>query len=442
MRTAHADTACAKSVRRKKMMKRLSGVALVLLTVGALLFAGGAKEAAATRPEVVKLQVWYAMSGASGEAFLAQAQAFDAARPDIELELTYSGSYADTATKVSAALLSGNAPDVAVMGAGQLYTGGRGNFAMEEFVKDPSFNVSDIYPGMLEYGMYEGRIAAVPYGISTQVLYYNKDILDKAGIDVSNPPQTWDEFFRVAGLAKEKGNVNNAEDFYGFDTSDGVWLFKSMLGQNGNSVVKNENGKVRPAFNDAKGVEIAEFWKRLVDEGVMPAGQHNNAEKKFLAGNLAFIAATSNRVARWNGNANFELGAIPMPGFDRKSLALGGNVIVILTEDTFKSEAGWELVKYVMDEPNETAFALATGYLPVRQSAMDNPETRRMIASNPMYKVAFDQLANTWAYYHFSEMGTMDSFFWYALDEIEKNVMTPAAALDKAADSLVKEIDG
>lgn len=422
-------------------MKRIASVVLMLLAVGALLFAGGAKEATA-RPEVVKLQVWYAMSGASGEAFLAQAQAFDAARPDIELELTYSGSYADTATKVSAALLSGNAPDVAVMGAGQLYTGGRGNFAMEEFVKDPAFNVSDIYPGMMQYGMYEGRVAAVPYGISTQVLYYNKDIMDKAGIDLSNPPQTWAEFFEVAKIALEKGNVNNVADFYGFDTSDGVWLFKSMLGQNDNSVVKKENGKVVPVFNDANGVEVAEFWKKLVDEGVMPAGQHNNAEKKFLAGNLAFIAATSNRVARWNGNTNFELGAIPMPGFNKKSLALGGNVIVILTEDTFKSEAGWELVKHVMDEPNQTAFALATGYLPVHQSAMSNPEAQRMIATNPMYKVAFDQLANTWAYYHFSEMGTMDSIFWYALDEIEKNVQSPAAALDKAADSLVKEIEG
>ena len=98
---------------------------------------GTATQTKATPTEVVKLQVWYAMSGASGEAFLSQAQAFDAAHPEIELELTYSGSYSDTATKVSAALLTGNEPDFAVMGAGQPYTGGQGNFDMEELVKDP-----------------------------------------------------------------------------------------------------------------------------------------------------------------------------------------------------------------------------------------------------------------------------------------------------------------
>jgi len=63
------------------------------------------------------------------------------------------------------------------------------------------------------------------------------------------------------------------------------------------------------------------------------------------------------------------------------------------------------------------------------------------LASNPLYKVAFDQLDNAWAYYHFQEMGTMDSFFWYALDEIEKGVSSVEVALAKAAASLEKEIE-
>ena len=422
-------------------MKKATTIVL-LLTLGiSLVFATGAKEVS-TRPEVVKLQVWYAISGASGEQFLALAKAFDASRSDIELELTYSGSYADTATKVSAALLSGDEPDAAIMAAGQLYTGGRGDFSMENLVKDPDFNVDDIFKGMLEYGMYEGRIAAVPYGISSQVLYYNKDITDKAGLDLEkNPPTTWAQFFTMAQTAMEKGNVNNSPDFYGFDTSDGVWLFKSMLGQNGNEVVRKVGDRVQPAFQEASGIEVGRFWKSLVDSNVMPAAQHTNAEKKFLAGNLAFIAASSNRVARWQGTTNFSLGAIVMPGFKNRSIALGGNVAVILTGDQYKREASWELLKYLLEEENHTAFALSTGYLPVRKSAQNGAVVKEALASNPLYKVAFDQLDNAWAYYHFQEMGTMDSFFWYALDEIEKGVSSVEVALAKAAASLEKEIE-
>ncbi len=424
-------------------MKKFALLVIVLLALGSLAMAMGTEEsmpATSPRPEVVKLQVWYAISGSSGEAFVKQATAFDAARPDIELEFTFSGSYADTATKVSAALLSGNAPDVALMAAGQLYTGERGNFAMEKFVKEADFNMTDIYDGVWEYAEYDGRIASVPYGISTQVMYYNKKILDRAGIDLTKPPATWEEFLKVAKQAQLKGNTTGAADFYGFDTSDGVWLIKSMLRQNNNAMVEKKDGKVVPVFQDAKGVEVATFWKRFVDEKVMPAGQHNNAEKKFLAGGLAFIAASSTRMSRWGTTDTFELGAIPMPSFAKKSVALGGNGIVILAEDVHQQQAGWELVKYLENVENQTAFALETGYLPIRKSALQTPIVKEALAKNPLYKIAFDQMENTWAYMHFAEMGTMDANFWYALDEIEKAVLSPAAALEKAANALIKEM--
>jgi len=425
-------------------MKKFALLVALLVVCASMVFAAGQTEKAppaTPRPAVVKLQVWYAMSGASGETFVKQAKAFDDARSDIELELTYSGSYADTATKVSAALLSGNAPDVAVMAAGQLYTGERGDFSMEQLVKDADFNKGDIYDGMWEYAKYDGRIASVPYGISTQVLYYNKKITDRAGLDLSNPPKTWPEFLQVAKQAQQKGNTANVADFWGFDTSDGVWLIKSMLYQNGNKVVEKQGDKIVPVFQDAKGVQVAEFWKSLVDQNVMPAGQHNNAEKKFLAGNLAFIASSSNRISRWASNDVVEMGAIPMPSFTQKSLALGGNGIVLLTQDFHNRQAGWELVKYLTQVDNQTAFALGTGYLPIRKSAQQSQIVKDALASNPLYKVAFDQLETTWAYMHFGEMGTMDANFWYALDEIEKAVLTPAAALDKAAKALVKEME-
>jgi len=425
-------------------MKKFVLLVAVLMTIGSLLFATGvAEKPAATtpRPAVVKLQVWYAMSGASGETFVNQAKAFDEARADIELELTYSGSYADTATKVSAALLSGNAPDVAVMAAGQLYTGERGDFSMEQLINDADFNKNDIFDGMWEYAKYEGRVAAVPYGISTQVLYYNKKITDKAGLDLTNPPKTWQEFISLAKTAQQKGNATGSSDFWGFDTSDGVWLIKSMLYQNGNKVVEKQGENIVPVFQDAKGVQVAEFWKRLVDEGVMPAAQHNNAEKKFLAGNLAFIAASSNRISRWSSSDTVELGAIPMPSFTQRSLALGGNGIVILTQDEHNRQAGWELIKHLTKTENQTAFALSTGYLPIRKSALESSYVKEALATNPNYKVAFDQLETTWAYMHFGEMGTMDANFWYALDEIEKGVLTPAEAMDKAAKALLREME-
>lgn len=247
-----------------------------------------------------KLKVWFAVSGDSGEAFKALLEKYKAANPDVALEYSYSGNYGDTATKVSAALISNTAPDVALMAAGPLYTGARNDYFIETKLNDADLNKDDIYPGVWDYAKYNGRICAVPYGISTPVLYYNKAILEKAGIDLKNPPKTWTEFLQIAKTAQAKGNVSGTPDFWGFDATDVAWLFKTMLYQNENTVISVKGTKISPAFNDEKGVEVADFWKKLTDEKVMPVGQHSNAEKKFLAGNLAFLVATSARIARWS----------------------------------------------------------------------------------------------------------------------------------------------
>jgi hypothetical protein len=64
--------------------------------------------------------------------------------------------------------------------------------------------------------------------------------------------------------------------------------------------------------------------------------------------------------------------------------------------------------------------------------------TKDLLAGNPMYKIAFDQLNDSWA--------TCISPRWHhgrsvlvCLDEIEKEALSPAQSLDKAADSLRKE---
>ena len=388
------------------------------------------------------LQVWYAVSGTSGDKFVAMSKAFDEGNDLVDLELSYSGGSADTATKVSAALLTNTQPDVALMYAGPLYTGGRNDYAMDELVKQAEFDVDDIFPGMLDYCTYMGQgICAVPFGISTQVMYYNKTLLEKAGVDMTTPPKTWPEFYDLCVdlLVKLGGE---GKDFTAFDVSDAPWLFKSMLKQNGcEIVVQGEDGKIKPVYNDAAALEVTDFWYSLVTSGIMAAGEHDNAENRFLSGNCAFIAATSNRISRWKGATEFELGAIEMPYFKNQSLALGGNVMVILTDDPQKVEAAWEYVSYLTTAENNAEFALATGYLPIRKSELDNPDIQKALSENALYSIAFKQLDYIFAYTHFEQMGTMDSLIRNMLNKLEKNRGTSQALLDKAVKDLQSEID-
>ncbi len=420
-------------------MKKAILIGLVLLLAVTSVFAEGKTETSKTetKPEVVNLKVWYSISGKNGTFFESQVASFLEAHPEINIELTYTGSYADSATKISAAKLAGTAPDLVFTSASQLYPGEDEDFSMEELVKDSGINYNDFQQGILEYAKYNGRLASLPFAISTQVIYYNVDLVKNAGLDlVNNPPKTWAEFVEVC---KKVQAANSG--IWGFDTSDGVWLVKSMLYQNGNTVVKQEGETITPVFDQESGIEVAEFWKSLVDQNIMPAQQHDNAEKKFLAGSLAFVAATSNRISKWTGSTTFEIGAIEMPYFKTPSVALGGSTCAILTQEKWAKEACWELLKYLLNTENQTAFALTSGYLPTRKSSLEREDVKAYIADNKLYEVATNQLSYAWAYTHFGAMGSMDAFLWYALDDIESGSATPAEALKNAAKQLLAEID-
>lgn len=389
----------------------------------------------------VKISVWYAITGASGDAFKALVDEYSAQNPNIKIELSYSGSYPDTAAKVSANLATNTAPDVALMAAGPLYTGGRNDYKIETLVEDPSFKKADIYSGVWEYAKFNGRICAIPYGISTPVLFYNKSIIKAAGIDMTNPPKTWAELLTLAKTAKEKGNISASNDFWGFEVSDTPWLFKTMLKQNGNSVIKANDEENTPIFNQANAVEVGDFWKSLIDTKVMPVGEHANAEKKFLAGNVAFMVATSNRIQRWASNKTFELGAVAMPGFDNQSVALGGNVLVTFSTDQQKLAASWDLIKFLSNTENQTNFAVATGYLPIRKTSSDQTVLKDAIIANPMLNVSIAQLGKAWSYWHFEEMGTMDGIIYTSIENIETGTLTPKEALAKGVTDLLKEME-
>ena len=382
----------------------------------------------------VTLSVWYAVSGTSGEKFTAMTDAFKA-ETGITLNMSYSGNSSDTATKVSAALLSGTQPDVALMYAGPLYTGGRGDYTVDALMNGADFDKADIFPGMLDYCTYMGDgICAVPFGISTQVMFYNKDLMEANGFDMTNPPKTWAEFYELCKAYVEKTGS------YAFDTTDEAWLFKSMLMQNGCEVVEKVDETINPIFNNEKAVEVATYWRSLVDGKIMNAGKHSAAENDFLAGKLPFIAASSNRISRWSGTTTFKLGAIEMPYFNQPSLALGGNVMVILTSDPVKVQAAWKLICALTSVENNSDFALATGYLPIHKSALEQDNVKKAIAENEMYAVAFKQLDYTWAYTHFEQMGTMDALIKTALNRLEKGKADAKGAMDKAVEDLLAEI--
>lgn len=65
----------------------------------------------------------------------------------------------------------------------------------------------EVLPGAWTTVQYQDKYYGMPWILDTKYLFYNKEMLEKAGI--ANPPTTWDELAEQAKILKEKGIVEH-----------------------------------------------------------------------------------------------------------------------------------------------------------------------------------------------------------------------------------------
>ncbi len=392
--------------------------------------------AGAAAEEAIELDVWYALSGTSGEAFLSIVEDFNAQNTGIKITTSYSGGYNDTATKITGALASNSTPDV-LIGGQVTYTGAYGNFfAGEKAVNDAEFNFDDVYEGLWEYGRYNGAICQIPYGISTNTMFYNRELAEAAGLDlVANPPKTWDEFLNVCVTLKEF--YKDKADFMPFVVSDEDWLTKSQLLQCGNPVIAHTDDYAQKtaAWGVEECAKVAAWWQSMVREGVMSMVANGNGTNNFAAGNAVFFAGSSTKIIEWSETMGDNLAAIEMPVFDVQAVAMGGNTISIFpAEDEARAEAAWTFVKFVTSSEANAKFAVNSGYMPIRKSAAETAEVKAAIEAMPSYAIAFNQLSYAYAYTNIDDYAALATALASAREKVTSDLnYDPLTAMQEAA---------
>lgn len=438
-------------------MKRRSAMLLGLLAVFAMLVSSCAKPtatpvpptkapAAPTKapeptkePEPVTITFWYALGGSSGEAFMALVEDFMKEYPRITVEATYSGNYGETAQKTMAALASDTLPNGGLIPAGPLWTGREGNFLVDEYAKGPDgLDMDDFWPVLWTYNEWEGKIASLPFNNSTLVMYYNKDLMQKAGLDPEKPPETWDELKSMAMQIVEK--AQGETPVWGVDTNSPDWTLKYLIIQAGGSIMNDD--ATEPTFAGEEGYEAMTWWKSLVDEGLMPPAQHGSARDLFIAGNLGFLFSSTGSVGRVLGGAQFEWDTAFCPKNERYGGTVGGAALCLFPSDQAHQDATWTFLKWLLSTENAVRWTKATGYVPVRKSALNAPEMQGLFDEVPQYRAGFEQLEYAMTYPHFWEMGAMDGYFAEAMEKVELGEMGPTEAMDEAAEKLKADMAG
>jgi multiple sugar transport system substrate-binding protein len=273
-------------------------VAAVLLGVSLLSFGASAQEP-------IKLTIW-SIDGDNG-LYSTLAAEFDELNEDIVVE--WRGvPFDDLVNEALRAFATGQAPDVISLDNPDfaLFSSRGAMLDITDRVAQSSvIDTSVYYPGPLASASWNGRLYGVPKATNTIALFYNKDLLSRAGVE---PPKTWDELLDAARKLNDP-----ASNVYGITWSarageEGTFQFLPWIQMAGGNFDKvNAPGAVR----------ALEIWKTMLDEklasqDVLSMGQWD-ATGTFNAGNAAMAISGPWELGRMSTDAKFDWGVTLLP---------------------------------------------------------------------------------------------------------------------------------
>src|SRR5699024_2530138 len=116
--------------------------------------------------------------------------------------------------------------------------------------------------GAWEAIQYNDETFGIPWYLETDVTLCNEEIFEEAGLDIEDPPETYEEAAEYAKTIKEE--TGKYGYFVSLDRSRPIDHMEIM-----DVPVTNDGGTA--AFNTDEGVEVIEYSKELYEEDLSPA---------------------------------------------------------------------------------------------------------------------------------------------------------------------------
>lgn len=351
---------------------------------------------------------WHAMGGELGKKLEDVAKKFNESQTDYVVTPVYKGSYPETLTAAIAAFRAGEQPaivQVFEVGTGTMMAAKGAVYPVYKLMADQgeSFDPkSFIAPVVGYYSDTEGNILSLPFNSSTPIMYYNKDVFKKAGLDPEVAPKTWKQVEEFS-----KKIVSSGAARCGFTTAWVTWVQTenlSALHDKPYGTLENGFGGFGAEFSFNGPLQV-KHWanlKKWSDEGLFQYGGPvggDQAATKFYAQECAItMNSSAGRAGVINNAKDFTPGFAELPYYDDeiaepKNSIIGGATLWVLNgkdDATYKGVA--KFFTYLSKAEVQAEWHQATGYLPITNAAFELGKTQGYYAKNPGSDIAITQI--------------------------------------------------
>jgi sn-glycerol 3-phosphate transport system substrate-binding protein len=352
-----------------------------------------------------EIQWWHAMGGNLGETVNEIAAGFNKTQTEYKVVPSYKGSYPETLTAAIAAFRAKQGPHIVQVfevGTANMMAAKGAIYPIYELMadaKEPFDPKAFIGPVYGYYSTTDGKLLSMPFNSSTPVLYWNKELLSKAGLDPNKGPTTWPELGEMAKKAVAAGAK------CGFTPQWQTWTLIENYGAWHNlPYATKANGfggtDIELKFNDAPRIKLIQMmadWTK--DKTFVYGGREGKSDTLFNGGECAFRIGSSGSAAgaeKALGQDKVGIGMMPYsPDVIAKpqNSIIGGATLWVLQgrpKDEYKGVA--KFMTFLASAPVQAKWHQETGYVPITAAAAELTEKEGFYKKFPGRDIAVKEL--------------------------------------------------
>lgn len=299
---------------------------------------------------------------------------FEKQHPDVKVNLEFVPYEALHDKIVAARGAGGNGYDVVLFDA--IWPA---EFSRFDLLQDVSSRIAadereKIFPGAMNTVVYQGKTLGMPWILDTKYLYYNKAMLDKAGI--KTPPASWQQVMDDAKVLKDKGIVKYPLVWSWSQAEALVCDYTTLVSGFGGSFY--QNGKLD--FSTPASLKAVTLMKTSLDQRLSnPASREyleEDVRKAFSNGDAAFALNWTYMYNMANdpkqSKVAGDVGIVPAPGdTPDKPGAVNGSMGLGIAKASQHPEEAWQYIHYLTSQPVQDKYAKLS--LPVWKASYQDP---------------------------------------------------------------------
>ena len=367
--------------RKNRIMKKLFAmllVAVMLLTCSAL------AEFDKSIPDGTEFTFWHSFTGDNEATLTKQINEFMAENPGIKVNAQYIGGYNQIHTELASAnAANAGVPALAVINVPRLTS-----YCKDKLVEDlnpfieafaDEINFDDFYPGMTDMMQNGGYQAALPFGQSGQIFYYNKTLMKEMGIEFPTKMEDFGDWlkkvYEYTGKTVLDVCGNDNAYFYCLFTNADAYMIDvatnttGLAGDNALNLIKDIRSWVDAGYIKWVDTDVA-----------------NTLKLDFTSGQCSAVLYTSSVYANYKKTAgNGDNGVVFEVGIGNQPVGISGRneqyvagATMIIPSNSVNTQAqknaAFKLICYLTAPEHQLEWVHTSSYYVTRKSASEDPQ--------------------------------------------------------------------